>query len=245
MSSDWPRPVEILNPVGMSDIVLLCEHASNHIPAEYKGLGLTPHELGRHIAWDIGAAEVTRQLSVLLDAPAYLASYSRLLIDLNRPLGSAGSIVTRSEDTDVPGNVNLTDEEVTRRTERIFQPFHQHVSECLNQRQKDGRLTRLVTIHSFTPVYKGIARPWHAGVLFDAAKDFGQDLIVRLRKPGLIVDANVPYQTDRAEDYAVPIQGDDRGIPAVLIEIRQDMIGDEAGVSEWAERLAQALLPEP
>lgn len=239
--ADWPAAAEILNAPGTSDIILLCEHASNHIPAEYNGLGLSKHDLKGHIAWDPGAADVTRQLSGLLDAPAYLGTYSRLLIDLNRPLESQESIVARSEDTDIPGNGAIDAAEAKRRAERIFWPFHHHVSDVLDRRQKAGRPTRLVSIHSFTPVFLGETRPWHVGVLFDQAKAFGQGLATRLQRPGLLIGENAPYQAGRTEDYAIPVHGDDRGIPAVLLEIRQDLIKDDKGVSQWASRLFQAL----
>ena len=236
---DWPDPVEVMNADGPSDVLLLCEHASSHIPAEYDGLGVSPHDLTRHIAWDIGAAGVTRRLSARLGATAFLAGYSRLLIDLNRPLQAQSSIVQRSEDTDIPGNANLDDSERTRRTARIFRPFHDQVSALLDQRCRQGRPTRLVSVHSFTPVYRGVPRPWHAGVLFDKAKAFGQATVERLSAPGRLVAANVPYASSRDEDYAVPIHGDDRGIPAILIEIRNDLIADEKGQIAWADRLAE------
>ena len=242
---DWPEPVTALNPEGACDIVLLCEHASNYIPAEYAGLGLTPDDLGRHIAWDIGAAAVTRRLSALLDAPAFLGTTSRLLIDLNRPLDAASSIVTRSENTDIPGNIDLDRLERDHRARRIFRPFHTWVSRHLDRRQHDGRAVRLVSIHSFTPVFLGVPRLWDGGVLFDRAEAFGQGVIGRLRQAGLNVEANVPYRTDRAEDFAVPIHGDDRNIPAILIEIRNDLIRDAAGVELWATRLNDALAVDP
>ena len=238
---DWPAPVQALNPGGASDIVLLCEHASNHIPAEYSGLGLTPGELESHIAWDIGAAAVTRRLSGLLDAPAFLGTTSRLLIDLNRPLEAASSIVTRSETTDIPGNADLDRLERDHRARRIFRPFHTWVSHHLDRRQSAGGSVRLVSIHSFTPVFLGVQRPWDGGVLFDRAEVFGMSLVNSLRRAGLNVEGNVPYHTDRAEDFAVPVHGDDRGIPAILVEIRNDQIRDAAGVEAWATRLNDVL----
>lgn len=239
---DWPAPVEALNEKGSSDIVLLCEHASNHVPAEYGGLGLEAHQLGRHIAWDIGAAGVTRALSARLDAPAFLSTYSRLLIDLNRPLDAPSSIPSRSEDTVIPGNEGLGPEERRRRADRMFRPYHDRVAAFLDERQRLRRSTRLVTIHSFTPVFLGVARPWHAGLLFDAAAGFAEEMIRNLsREDGLNVAPNEPYVISRDSDYAVPIHGDDRGIPAVLVEIRQDLISDAAGVAAWAERLAAAI----
>ncbi|MER9234473.1 N-formylglutamate amidohydrolase [Mesorhizobium sp. M0622] len=196
----------------------------------------------RHIAWDIGAAEVTRTLSKLLDAPAFLSSYSRLLIDLNRPLGSSGSIPVLSEDTDIPGNIDLDAAERSRRAEIMFAPFHDRVAAHLDDRAKKGRPTRIATIHSFTPVFLGVSRSWHAGVLYDRAIDFGQAVLAGLSTDrALNVAANEPYVISRDGDYAIPIHGDDRGIPAILIEIRQDLLASRTGIEEWAKRLAAAL----
>lgn len=239
---DWPEAVEVLNEHGRSDIVLLCEHASNHMPAEYGRLGLDAHHLQRHIAWDIGAAEVTRLLSARLDAAAFLSGYSRLLIDLNRPLDAQGSIPVLSEDTDIPGNAGIDAAERTRRAEIIFSPFHDRVAAHLDSRVEAGRPTRIVTIHSFTPVFLGVARPWHAGVLHDHASDLAEAILSGLRADAALnVAANVPYVISRDADYAVPIHGDDRGIPAVLVEIRQDLLATRSGIEEWAHRLAAAL----
>ncbi|TPM93551.1 N-formylglutamate amidohydrolase [Mesorhizobium sp. B2-1-3A] len=239
---DWPDAVEALNEHGHSDIVLLCEHASNHMPAEYRQLGLDASHLQRHIAWDIGAAEVTRILSARLDAPAFLSGYSRLLIDLNRPLGTPGSIPVLSEDTGIPGNVGIDAAERDRRAKVMFSPFHDRVAAHLDRRVAEGRPTRIVTIHSFTPVFLGVARPWHAGVLHEHAAGLAEAILSGLRADAALnVAANVPYVISRDADYAVPIHGDDRGIPAVLIEIRQDLLANRAGIEEWADRLAAAL----
>src|SRR5690242_3535528 len=192
--ADWPAPVEVLNEEGASPIVLLCPHASNRIPAEYGNLGLPQAELQRHIAWDIGAAGLTRQLSCLIDAPAYLGTYSRLLIDLNRPPDSASSIVTRSEATDVPGNLALPGDERDRRIKRIFDPYHRAVEQHLADRLAARRPIVIVAIHSFTPVYHDVPRPTHVGVLFEKSVQFADAVIetLRTRHPDLNVGANVP-----------------------------------------------------
>lgn len=242
-SADWPGAVEVCNEAGRSDVVLLCEHASNHMPAEYRRLGLDERHLARHIAWDIGAAEVARRLSARLDAPAFLGTYSRLLIDLNRPLTSAGSIPLRSEDTDIPGNAAIDGAEQARRAKLMFAPFHERVVAHLDRRKAEGRPTRIATIHSFTPVFLGAARPWHAGILYGEARGFGETILAALQRDrDLIVGANVPYVITREDDYAVPVHGDGRGLPAVLIEMRQDLISSAAGIEAWAQRLADALL---
>ena len=240
--TEWPEPIECLNEKGRSAFVLLCEHASNHIPREYAGLGLDAQELSRHIAWDIGAAEVTRNLSQLLNAPAFLGTYSRLVIDLNRPPGVRSSIVERSEATDIPGNRALDASERDRRLKRIFEPYHARVADQVQRRERSGQPCILVAIHSFTPVFLGQARAWHAGVLFDKAAALGHALIKRLGADGALnVDANVPYGVSIDEDYGLLVHGDQRGHPAILIEIRQDLISSSAGIDEWAQRLARAL----
>jgi predicted N-formylglutamate amidohydrolase len=239
---EWPPAVEVLNEHGTSDIVLICEHASNHMPSEFKGLGLPAHELTRHIAWDIGAEAVARGLSARLDAPCFLGSYSRLLIDLNRPVDSPTSIPVRSESTDIPGNAGLADSERHRRIQRMFTPFHDRVSRYLDAREKLGSKTRIVAIHSFTPTFLGEARPWHAGILFNRARHFAEHLIAHLAEDkALNIGANVPYVIDRMSDYAIPVHGEDRGHPAILVEIRNDLIASEKGVAEWIVRLAVAL----
>lgn len=241
-TNDWPAAVEILNEHGRSPFVLICEHASNHIPAEYDKLGLDPKELTRHIAWDIGAADVTRALSKRLDASAFLGGYSRLLIDLNRPLHVADSIPLRSEATDIPGNLSLDAAEKERRRRLMFHPFQDRLRAHLEERAADGRRNVLVAIHSFTPVYLGQQRVWHAGVLFDKAALLGQALIAQLsRDPLLNVGANVPYGVSADADYALVVYGDQLDNPAVLIEIRNDLIADPDGVEVWTRKLEDAL----
>jgi predicted N-formylglutamate amidohydrolase len=240
----WPPAVEVVNGSGASPFILLCPHASNYIPAEYHNLGLPPAELERHIAWDIGAAGVTRRLSEALDAPAFLGTYSRLLIDLNRPLNAASSIVTRSESTDIPGNVALDARERERRATRIFTPFHDAIQAHLSKRTATRRPPVIVAIHSFTPAYHGVARPWHVGVLFAESGELAQTVIRRLRArdEALNVDANVPYTVTPESDYALLIYGDGLGNPAIEFEIRQDLLTLSQDQRAWAERLADALV---
>lgn len=242
----WPAPVEVLNEDGRSPFVLLCEHASNHIPPRYAGLGLAGEDLTRHIAWDIGAAAVTRALVARLDAPAFLGTASRLLLDLNRPSDSPTFIPARSEATDIPGNHDLDATERQARIDALHTPYHARVAAHLDARAAAGRPTRIVTIHSFTPVFHGAGRPWHAGVLFAAARDFATAIMAGLaRDPVLVIGENEPYGIDRGEDYAIPVHGDDRGLPACLIEIRQDLLSDKDGIADWANRLAAVLVSIP
>lgn len=236
-----PPAVETVNEDGASSYVLLCEHASNFIPARYQGLGLDEAELRRHIAWDIGAAPIARELSRCLDAPLVLSGYSRLLIDCNRPVGVPTSIPEISESTEVPGNIGLSAEERQLRETRYFWPFQKEVTRLLDRRQAAGRPTFVFGVHSFTPVFKGFVRPWHAGILFRKAERYGNALVEALQEPGLAVVANEPYRINDEGDHTVPVHGEARGLDAVLIEIRQDLIGEAQGQMEWAKRLAPAL----
>jgi len=239
----WPTAVDIFNVAGASPVLLLCPHASNYIPHPYRNLGLPESELQRHIAWDIGAAGVTRRLAQVLDAPAFLGTYSRLMIDLNRALHAESSIVTRSEITDIPGNAALTPSERARRTSRIFTPFHRSIEAHLAERELAKRRVVLVAIHSFTPIFHGTPRAWHAGVLFERSARLAHATIERLRAADgeLHVGANVPYSVTPDDDYCLWVYADKIGNPGVEIEIRQDLLARPEHQEAWANRLAQTL----
>jgi predicted N-formylglutamate amidohydrolase len=246
MESPGParRAAVVLNETGASTYVLVCEHASNHIPPEYRNLGLPAEELERHIAWDIGAAALARRLSSLLDAPLFLSGYSRLLIDCNRPPLAPTSIPLRSEGTDIPGNYGLDQTEREGRANAYFWPFQDRIARALEARLAARRPTILIGIHSFTPSFLGVQRPWHVGVLYARAASFGQALVARLATDrALVVGDNEPYRITADEDYTVPVHGDARGVDAVLIEVRQDLLTTSQGIAEWAPRLATALSP--
>ncbi|MDO9710621.1 N-formylglutamate amidohydrolase [Paracraurococcus lichenis] len=237
-----PAPVTLVNEGGASPLVLLCEHASNQVPAEHGNLGLPDPELRRHIAWDIGAAALARRLSALLDAPLFLGGVSRLVIDLNRPPGSPTSIPEVSEATAIPGNAGITPAERARRAAAWFAPFDAAVARCLDARAAAGRQAVVVGVHSFTPVYLGVPRPWQAGILYGEARRFGTALVAALRaEPGLTVGDNEPYRIEAEMDWTVPRHGDARGLDAALLEVRQDLLGEAAGIEAWAQRLARAL----
>ena len=237
-----PPAVEVANPGGGSPWVLLCEHASNHVPARYARLGLAEAEMSRHIAWDIGAAALGRALSAALDAPLFLSGYSRLLIDLNRPLGSATSIPASSEATPIPGNCGITAQERAAREAAYFVPFRDAVAAHLDGRAREGRPAMVLGVHSFTPVFLGVARPWQVGMLYAAAAEMAGAVIAALREDRAIcVGDNEPYRIESEHDHTVPVHGDARGLPAALLEVRQDLIADAAGVREWAGRLVPVL----
>lgn len=237
-----PEAVTVVNEGGGSPVVLVCEHASNHVPARYAALGLAPEDLRRHIAWDIGAAALARRLSELLDAPLFLSGYSRLLIDCNRPPGSPTSIPPRSEGTLIPGNQTLAADEIARREAAYFAPFQDRIATFLDRRVAAGTPTIVLGVHSFTPVFLGERRVWHAGVLYRDARRLGALLLAGLRAdPALAVGDNEPYRIELEEDYTVPVHGDARGLPAALIEVRQDLLGTPQDIEDWARRIAPVL----
>jgi len=235
--------VTVENEGGGSDWLLICEHASPHIPARYARLGLPAGLEKEHIGWDIGAADLARELSRRLDAPLALAGYSRLLIDLNRPIGAPASIPAVSERTEIPGNVGLDEAERRFRVEGLFRPFHDRVAELIGARERAGRRTRILTVHSFTPVFLDKPRPWRLGVLAGASRPLAEMLLSELHAvaPGLSMTLDEPYRIAIDEDYAIPVHGDARGHDALLIEMRNDELATPEAVAAWADRLAQAL----
>lgn len=238
LEPDEPPAVEIVNADGSSSAVLVCDHASNRIPARLGKLGLAPVRLNDHIAWDPGAAEVARRLSVLLDAPLVLSGYSRLVIDCNRPLSNAESIAEHSAGVCVPGNAGLSPSQKSIRAETLFQAYHAAIDRLLDGRA--GRPNALLSIHSFTPVLDGRARPWHIGVSSGHDRRLADLMLGVLRRnDDLTVGDNEPYPIEDGIDYTIPFNGEGRGLPSVMIEIRQDGIRTTAGVTVWAARLAE------
>lgn len=238
--ADEPAPVRVLRAEARSDFVLTADHAGKRIPRALGDLGVSAAERQRHIAWDIGIAAVTQTLSGLLDATAVLQTYSRLVIDCNRKPGHPTSIPPVSEVTPIPGNETLSEADREARRRAIFDPYHAAIAGVLDARA--GRRAILVAMHSFTPVFKGVARAVEIGVLYHHETPLSRLMLDLLRAEGnLAVGANEPYAITGTSDYTVPVHGDRRGIPHVEIEIRQDLIGDAAGQQEWAERMARLL----
>jgi predicted N-formylglutamate amidohydrolase len=242
LAPDEPPAWRIEHADGRSDYLLICDHAGNRIPRRLGTLGLAADALASHIAWDIGAGAVASGLGDALDACVVLQPYSRLVIDCNRPPGSADSIVSLSERTTIPGNVAISRAEVAARESEIFVPYHAHIRELLDARLRRGRRTLLVSLHSFTPVYLGVPRPWHVAVLYNRDPRLARLLAQALRDEGsLVVGENEPYAVDDDTDYAIPRHGEARGLAHVELEIRQDLIDDEAGQTSCTARLTRLM----
>ncbi|HXC53255.1 MAG TPA: N-formylglutamate amidohydrolase [Candidatus Limnocylindrales bacterium] len=242
LTGDDPPVFEIRRADARSDFVLTCDHAGLRIPRKLATLNLSEQELATHVACDLGVAELGQRLSARLDAFLILHNYSRLVIDPNRPPGAHDSIVVLSERTRVAANEALTREDVRQRVEELFEPYHRRIADELDRRTTSGRGSVLVTLHTFTPVFLDKPRPWHVGVLYGRDARLARRVLTALRAdPALVVGDNQPYAVSDASDYTLVVHGERRGIEHVEIEVRQDLLADEAGVEGWAERLAIVL----
>ncbi len=239
LSVSDPDPVMLVNQDGASPLLLTADHAGQAIPAALGDLGVPAAERARHIGWDIGIWGVTNRLAALLNARAIGQAYSRLVIDCNRNPDWPGSVPVISESTDIPGNIGISSADRAARVAEIFQPYHTRLAAELDQRPPGA----LIAMHSMTNIYKGVARPWPASVLFNRHARLGLIMADLLRAEGMLVGENEPYVVNDTTDYSVPVHAERRGLPYLELEIRQDLIGDASGQIEWAERLGQ-LLPE-
>ncbi len=232
----------LIRPEGQGGFVLLCDHASNHVPAELKRLGLPPSDLDRHIAWDIGASGVAMRLSELLDAPAIVCGASRLVIDCNRHPDAGDLIPAISDKTPIPGNRALSEAQRAARIERWFTPYHQAVDSVLAAQAALGRLPMVLSIHSMTMRMDGVLRPWRIALSSHHDRRFVEPMLAALRRPGdIMVGDNQPYDLDPAVDFSIPYHAMRRNLPYLQVEFRQDEVIDPAGQERWARRFATAL----
>ena len=240
LSGEDVPPVLERNADGRSPFLLTSDHYGRRLPKKLGDLGVSESELTRHIAWDIGIAGVAERLSDHLDAHLIAQRYSRLAIDCNRPIGAPSSIPVFSEATAIPGNEGLSREDRDRRQHEIFDPYHVRIDQAINGRARAKRPTVLVSLHSFTPVYAGVARPWHIAALYQRDTTLPPLLLRALRAEGdLVVGDNEPYAVNDATDYTIPVHGEVRGLVNSGIEIRQDLITEVSGQQRFAALLAR------
>lgn len=238
-----PTLPRILRPQGFSRFVLLCDHASNYIPAELHDLGLPASELARHIAWDIGAAGVTEALSEILNAPAILCKTSRLVIDCNRQLDAPDLIPEVSDGTPIPGNLHLSEAARASRIERWFHPYHDAIESVLREREAKEVQSIVVSVHSMTACLAGKARPWQIALSTYMDRTLAEPVLAALRRPGdVVVGDNQPYDLDPKVDYSVPFHALRRKLPHIQVEFRQDEVSEAASQRQWALRFAQTLM---
>lgn len=230
IEGDWTRGV-----------LILCDHAENRIPPPYGTLGLSPEDIGRHIAYDIGAAGVAEHLAQALRAPALLTRYSRLLIDPNRGRDDPTLVMQLSDGRVVPGNAVLDEAEIAARVEHYYAPYHHAIDTAIDEAVAGGKPPVLLAIHSFTQAWKSVPRPWHVAVLWDKDPRLARALLEELRAiSGITVGDNVPYSGQLKGDTLYQ-HGTMRGLAHALIEVRQDLILGPEGQAEWAERLAEVV----
>ena len=238
-TADVP-PVHEDNGSGASPFLLTSDHYGRAIPRILGDLGLPASELERHIAWDIGIAGVADALSRQLGAHLIAQRYSRLVIDCNRPPSATSSIPVISDATAVRANEDLSQDAAQARRQAIFEPYHRRIAETIDRRLREGKPVVLVSLHSFTPVYAGVIRPWHIGTLYQRDTRLPPLLLKGLRaEAGLVVGDNEPYAVSDETDYTIPVHGEARGLMNTGIEIRQDLIAGPAGQQQWADRLAR------
>ena len=236
--------MNIINPEGAADLILICDHASNAVPASLHGLGLMERDLHRHIALDIGAAEVTRLMADRLDAPAVLAGYSRLVIDTNRKLDHHESINRESDGTLIPANQDVTPQQARARAEACFWPFHRKIGAGIAGFAQRGVRPAIIAVHGFTPVFDGVRRPWHIGILWNEDGRIAVPLIEALQNyEDLVIGDNEPYSGRLQYGYSIDTHAGETGLPNVLIELREDFAATPAAQERSADILVDALTP--
>jgi predicted N-formylglutamate amidohydrolase len=236
------EPVETIEGGREAGVVLICDHAANNLPAAYQGLGLSRADLTRHIAWDIGAAEVTRRLAARLAAPAVLTRFSRLLIDANRGLDDPTLVMRLSDGRIIPGNARIDAKEIAKRCRLYWQPYRKAIAAQIEAMTARGRVPAILSVHSFTPAWKDAKRPWQVGILWDSDARLAQPLIEALTAAGLQVGDNEPYD-GALEGDTLDAEVTRRGLAGCLLEIRQDLIAETHQAVAWADHLAELLAP--
>lgn len=224
---------------GGGSFLIVCDHASNHMPAEFGGLGLEAADLLRHIAWDPGALGVALRMSTNLDAPLVCSNASRLLIDCNRPLDAQDLVTPMSEATIIPGNVGLSPSQRQERVERFYAPFHDLVEDTLKPRLVRGQRPGLIAVHSFNPVYRGVKRPWDIGIIHDDDSAWALGMVDLLRaRTNFTVGLNEPYSPSDRVYFTLERHARSRSLPAVMIEVRNDEIASEQQQAYWGDLLS-------
>lgn len=244
LAENEPPPYETFHPDGAAPILLICDHASRRVPRRLHDLGLSEHDLCRHIGWDIGAVDVTRRMALQLNAPAVLSGYSRLVVDCNRHLHDPSLMPAISDGTSIAANANLAPGERQARIDALYHPYHRAIADLLDRFAVRGVAPALLSIHSCTPVMNGQFRPWHIGICWEADRRIAGPVLEALRRePGIVVGDNQPYNLDLRDDYSVPVHAMRRGLPHLQVEFRQDLIATPAGATQLADALLKALRP--
>lgn len=242
-----PAPYRIENPRGKAPILIVCDHASNRVPAALDNVGLSRAELAKHIAWDPGTEDIGRYMSEKLDATAFFATYSRIVVDVNRGENSPECMREVSDHIHVPGNKNLSAAEKRQRLDEIFWPYHRALAAQIKTYRKKGIVPLIVSLHSFTPEMDGYKRPWEIGVLWNKEETIARRLVESLcaQNPGMVVGENEPYTLKQASlsKNTIKTHAEDAGLPYVIVEFRQDLVGKKRDALKWGRIFIEALAP--
>lgn len=236
-----PPPFSIYNPDGTAPVLLVCDHASREFPAAMHQLGLADWVLDKHVACDIGAGMVTKHLADHLNAPAVLAGYSRLIVDLNRQLHHESAFIKVSDGIGIPGNLDIGDEEREQRIQSFFNPYHDAISGLLDDFKNREIVPAFLSIHTCTPVFNNVVRHCQIGVMWDSDPRIPTPLMAKLNEvPDLNVGDNEPYSGRHPNDYTIDFHAEGLGLPNVGIEVRQDLVNSPEGAARWAGVLGDA-----
>ncbi|MCY3856889.1 MAG: N-formylglutamate amidohydrolase [Rhodospirillales bacterium] len=234
---DGPLRVAKLDDVGPAPVLVVCEHASKAIPARFGSLGLGDRDRASHIAWDLGALDLAQALALRLQAPLLSARVSRLVFDLNRPPGAPDAIAERSESTDIPGNIGLTEAERQARVDTVHAPWVAALTAAIDA----GRPDALISVHSFTPVFAGMPRTTEVGIIHDRDARLADAVLAHANATGW--ERNRPYGPDDGVTHTLRTFAEPRGLLALMIEIRNDLLRGAAAVDRMADTLAGVLVP--
>ncbi|MBT8046808.1 MAG: hypothetical protein HKN57_13845 [Xanthomonadales bacterium] len=237
-----PPPCTTYNEHATAPVLLVADHASRHIPAELKQLGLADWVMEKHVAWDIGSDQLAQFLSDELNAPLILAGFSRLIIDPNRNPDSRSAIVEISDGIAIPGNMDLNRDQKTQRLESFFEPYHDRIAQRLASFSAQGVVPAMISVHTCSPVFDRVVRPWHIGVMWDKDPRIPVPFMQRLLEmDGICIGDNEPYSGRHPHDFTIDHHAEAAGLPHVGIEVRQDLVTDTAGARKWAGILAEGL----
>lgn len=234
LAPDEPGPFRVLNPLAEVPILLVCDHASHRFPRKLGDMGLDPFARRCHLAVDIGAGKLTSSLAESLKVTAVVQNYSRLVVDCNRQLMDPSAFLQYGDGILVPGNRNLHQDQKDLRANALYWPYHRAIEEQIVRLEKIGPAPAFIAVHSFTPVLDGEARPWQIGILWDKDERLREVFLEDFRAAGYVVGDNEPYSGKAPQDYTIDRHAEARGLPHIGIEIRQDLLGDKAGIAEVA-----------
>ncbi len=237
-----PPPFVTYNDNGKAPVLLVADHASPFFPAALNQLGLADWVLERHVAWDIGSDMLTRFLADKLDSPAVLAGFSRLIVDPNRKLDAPTAFTELTDGISIPGNIGLDETQKSLRVQSFFKPYHDAIADKLKEFKNQGIVPAMISIHTCTPVFEQVVRPWHIGILWDKDPRISQAFIDHFNQvEGICIGDNEPYSGRHANDFTIDHHAEAAGLPHMGIEVRQDLVNDMDGASKWAGILASGL----